>query len=279
MEEASTSDFTSYILLCVSGLLVFIDGLELVHIINNWQYGSLFVIPLFEKCIKYELISKTIFAIFSLISALSAFFLSTFLLFAQNFFLEKILKTFLYVNYLVFGPLMLTLSLLGIDYWDEIVYVCEKNNLTNKEFSMSNTTSIVGCFLISVFITLLVEFLESFNFLLDSILKRNSGSVIIGKFYWKVVFLRTSRDRLRAYDGLSNNEDQNHNSEILNNMNYINNDNNIIEIGSLVQINKNNNDGNSDQIYNNCEINTSNNQHNIINVNEDHIDITNCVKI
>ena len=223
MEEGNNSDFTSYILLFVSGLLVFIDSLELMHIISNWQYPSLFIIPMFDKCIKYELISKTIFAIFSLISALSAFSLSFFLLSFQRLFFDKLLKTYLFANYIFFGPLMLTLSLLGVHYWDEVVYVCEKNELKMKELSASNTMSIVGCFLISVILTLLVEFFDSFNFLLDSIIKRDPGCAILGKFFWKVVFLRMNRDSIRAYNGSGNiNSDVvNQNNE--NNDNYANN--------------------------------------------------------
>lgn len=246
MEEASTSDFTSYILLCVSGLLVFIDSLELFYIINNWRYASLFVIPMFEKCIKYELISKTIFAIFSLISALSAFFLSFVLLFAQNFFIEKFLKTFLYVNYIIFGPLMLSLSILGINYWDEIIYVCEKNQLSNKELSVSNTTSIISCFLISVILTLLVQFFESFNFLLDSITKRDTGSIIIGNFFWKFVFLRSNRDRENPYSILIDNDNQNINRENLRDLSH----NNIIHFSEEDHINDDMN-RNLNQIDNN----------------------------
>jgi len=281
MEEGNTTDFTSYILLCVSGLLVFIDGLELMHIISNWQTDSLFILPVFEKCIKYELITKTIFALFSLISALSAFHLSFFLLFWQSFFLEKFLDTFLFVNYIFFGPLLLSVSLLGVHFWDDVGYVCEKNDLKIKEISASNTMTIFGCFLISVILTLLVEFFNSLNFVLDSIMKRNSGSPIIGKFFWKVVSFRTERDRIRSY-----NRGGNVNTNALNNNNNFenNNDNNNQEhnnddieasnhnnnlIGICVSDNiSNGNNINYRQVNNNCDL-ISNNHTNIIIVNED----------
>jgi hypothetical protein len=278
MEEANTSDFTSYILLCVSGLLVFIDSLELAHIISNWQYTSLFILPMFDKCIKYELISKTIFALFSLVSALSAFFLSFFLLFFQSFFLQKFLDTFLFVNYIIFGPLMLILSLLGMHYWDEVAYVCEKNNLKNKEISASNTMTIAGCFLISFILTLLVEFFTSFNFLLDSIMKREYGSPIIGKFFWKVVTLRTNRDRIRAYNRNvgPNNNALSENIENNNDNEANNRDNDLIDVGGTENLSNGNYrlvNNNNDDNYN-CDFNSNILQQNkFIIVNEDHIDI------
>lgn len=225
MEENNTSDFTLYILLSVSGLLVIIDGLELIHMIYNWQYGFLIIKPIFENCIKYELISKTIFSIYSFISAFSALSLTLFLLSSQEFFLGKFLKSYLFINYIFFGPMMAALSLLGIYHWEESVYVCDKNNLNNKELSVSNSVTIIGCFLLSLLITIVVEFFESFNFLLDSILKRETGSQIIGKFFWVISLSRTNQARMNSNDGHSistiipNNFNSNINNDMILNVN------------------------------------------------------------
>lgn len=232
MEENNTSDFTLYILLSVSGLLLVIDGLELFHIIFNWQYGFSLVKPIFENCLKFELISKTIFSIFSFIAASSAFTLTLFLLCAPNFFLGQFLRTYLFVNYFFFGPMMGALSILGIYYWEDVVYVCDKKNLNLKEVSVSNSVTIIGCFLISVLITVLVEFLESFNFLLDSILKRDSGSPTIGRFFWQIVLSRANQARMRAYNGNNNsaNDQNNSNTNANNQIVVLNvNDNNVFK--------------------------------------------------
>lgn len=205
MEENNTSDFTLYILLSVSGLLVVIDGMELIHIFFNWYYGFLIAKPIFESCIKFELISKTIFSFYSFFAAFSAFSVTLFLLSAQEFFFEKFKTTYFYINYIFFGPLMAALSILGIYHWEEIVYVCDKNNLSIKEVSISNSVTIIGCFLMSVLITVIVQFFQSLNFLLDSILKRNSGSHIIGRFFWLIALSRANQVRMRSFNGNSNN--------------------------------------------------------------------------
>jgi len=241
MEENNTSDFSLYILLSVSGLLVVIDGLQLIHMIYNWEYGFLIVKPIFESCIKFELISKTIFSIYSFIAAFSSFSLTLFLLCAQDFFLGKFLKTYLHINYIFFGPYMVLLSILGIYHWEEVVYVCEKSNLNFKEVSVSNSVTIIGCFLISALITVIVQFLESFNFLLDSILKRETGSLIIGRFFWQIASSRANQARIRANNG--NNYSANNQNVILNiNDNVIENreDNVQNNNDSLITIDRNN---------------------------------------
>jgi len=267
MEENNNSDLTLYILLSVSGLLIVIDGLELIHMIYNWEYGFLIVKPVFESCIKYELISKTVFSIYSFIAAFSAFFLAFFLLCGQEFFLNKLRTTYLYINYIVFGPLMAALSILGICHWEQVVYVCDKNNLYSKEVSVSNSITIIGCFLISVVITVIVEFFESINFLLDSILKRNTGSHIIGRFFWQIATYRANQARMQPYNR-NNNDVNNHDSNL-----YLNNDTNVNREANLANQNNeilfNNNPNNRDLNINNLEneklipVNTQDTSYNI----------------
>jgi len=253
MEENNTSDFTLYILLSVSGLLVVIDGLELLHIIYNWQYGFMVIVPIFEKCIKYELISKTVFSIYSFTAAFSAFSLTLFLLAAEHFFITKFVITYLQINYFLFGPLMAALSLIGIYNWEEMVYVCDKNNFNVKEVSVSNSITIIGCFLISVFLTMLVEFFESTNFLLDSILKRETGSRTLGNFFW-VVVSRTHQGRVRSYNGHNtannqNNNNNNHNSQ--SNQINIDSNSNTNSNTNNPNINSNDNRNNNENAQNN----------------------------
>ena len=87
--EDNNTDFILYILLIVSGILMMIDGLELIHIILNWHYGFMVAQPIFQKCIKFELISKTIFAHYSFFAATSAFSLTFFLIINQEYFVKK----------------------------------------------------------------------------------------------------------------------------------------------------------------------------------------------
>ena len=123
---------------------------------------------------------------------------------------------------------MLTLSCLGFFLWNDVAYICDKNNLNVKEFSIPNAVSIIGCFLISVFLTSVIEFSESLNFLMNSIMKRENGSIILGKFFWSIVHRRGTTGGIRnrnrwgsntnasneSLQNISNGGNRNNNNEV-----------------------------------------------------------------
>jgi len=253
MEDENNSDFTLYILLIVSGILMMVDGLELIHTILNWHYGFMIVEPVFQKCIKYELISKTIFTHFSFFAALSAFSLTLFLIVCQDFFVKKLINTYMNLNYIIFGPLLLTFTSLGFFLWEDVTNICNKNNLNVKEFSLSNAISLIGCFFISVFITTIVEFSVSINFLMNSLMKREGGSNFIGKLFWSTVHRRhnnRNNNRNRENSNSSNDNIRNNNNNArsnINNNNEVhnsnsNNNNNANENNRNLNANENENE-------------------------------------
>lgn len=275
MEENNTSDFTLYILLSISGILVIIDGIELLHMVLNWEYALMINLPLFERCIKYELISKTVFSCFSFIAAFSALVLTVFLLFGQQYFIQKVLKNYLLINYTFFGPLMLGVSSLGVYYWNDLVYVCDKNNLNNKELSASNSITIAGCFLISLILTLIFQFMLSLKILLNSILRRRNRSNIIGKFFWYIVYKQSNGNRRGILRG-NHEQDNSLNNQHRNNQNN-NNNNNIIVIpmednremidASILELEVNNNlNNNINLLHNNLEENNYENNNPLLEI-------------
>jgi hypothetical protein len=154
----------------------------------NWHYGMLISKPIFETCIKWELYTKTVFAFFSFLGAVSAFTLTMFLIIDTNWFADKILSTFLYFNYLIFGPYMMGFSIIGLANWNNVVYVCDKQNLNNKIISASNMFSLISCFLLSTIITCLVAIYKTITLYIDSTLRRPEGNSILRKFFWWTVF-------------------------------------------------------------------------------------------
>ena len=282
MEENNSSDFTLYILLSVSGILVVINGIELFQMLNSWQYSYLVLPELFEKCIKSELISKTIFSIFSFLAAFSAVILTLSLLMGQQIFLDKFLKLYLHTNYIIFGPNLLGVSILGLFYWGETVHICNKNNINKKDFSISNAITVIACFVVGLFITCIVEFMESFNFVLESILKRESGSNIIGIIFWSTVLNRGNSLRTNTMNVVNENQ-----SNLNNNANQMNNQTNI-----LIDNNSDNNDVNNlnsqnlnfkneekkidiSEINSNILVNNFENKRNFINENEENFTLMN----
>lgn len=186
--EDRGQNFTLLLLLFISFILVLVDSLEIYHVVLNWEYGMMITTPIFESCIKWELFAKTIFALFSLFGALSAFTLTVFLLIDTNWFADKILSTFLYFNYLIFGPYMLGFSVLGMINWTKVIYICDKQNLNNKIFSPANMFSLLGCFFIALIITFLEAVCSTVNLYFNSILRKPEGSYIIRKLFWWSIF-------------------------------------------------------------------------------------------
>lgn len=186
--EETGHNFTLLLLLFISVILVLVDGMELYHIIINWEYGMKIITPIFESCIKWELYTKTVFAIFSLLGAFSSVSLVIFLLVDTNWFADKILTTFLYFNYMIFGPYMLGFTIIGFANWNNVVYTCDKQNFNNKIFSPSNTFSLIGCFILSLIITCLVTIYKTVNLYINSTLRRPGGNVLLRKLFWWSVF-------------------------------------------------------------------------------------------
>jgi len=186
--ERASENTILYILLVTSLILVMIDTFEFIQIIKNW--GNLNSMPynVFETCFKWEFYAKTIFCIYSLMGALSAFILIKFLIFNANYFIEKFLPTYRVFNYIIFGPYLLGFSLLGLYNWNDVVFVCDKQNLKIKILSHSNLFSLIACFLLSLLITGLIMIVRAINIYFNSILNRPGGSPLIKKAFWKIIF-------------------------------------------------------------------------------------------
>jgi hypothetical protein len=129
-------------------------------------------------------------------AALSAFLLCLFLTVSLEFFVEKMMSTYLYLIYFIFGPYMLGFSIFGLANWNEVVYVCDRRNHKNSVFSLSNVVSLIGLFLFSLTITIGVTIYESVMLYIDSILRRPHGSKFVRSMFWWAV-LRTNSDALR----------------------------------------------------------------------------------
>jgi hypothetical protein len=181
-------NFTLILLLLLSFILVFVDSLELIQLTVSWEIGVGIISPVFDSCIKWELYTKTVFCIFSFLAAISSFILTLFLLINSAWFADKILSTFLYFNYLIFGPYMLGFCFIGFLNWNNVVFTCDRQNYNNKILSASNVFSLVGCFIISLSITCMVSIYKTVTLYFDSILRRSQGSVVLRKLFWWVVF-------------------------------------------------------------------------------------------
>lgn len=196
-----TNNFTLYLMLIVCVTLVTVDIIEIYRLSNTWIYALKANAGIFEKCLKYELLLKTVFAGFSFFAALSAFTLTLFLVINVEFFIDKVLNAFLNFNYFLFGPYMLGFCILGCIHWNEVVYVCNAKDINQKVFSLSNMFSIVICMILSCVITIGISVYETIKLYVDSILRREEGFKIIRSLFWFVVLRQRSNEEiLRSRD-------------------------------------------------------------------------------
>lgn len=188
------NNFTIYLMLIICIILLTVDSIELYRITLAWNYIHKIKPEIFEKCVKSELILKTVFAMFSFLSALAATLLTGMLALMSDYFYDKVLSTFLRFAYQIFGPYMLGFSILGLLHWNEVVYMCDRKNINHKHFSLSNTFSLVACFIISLTITCIVAVYDVVAIYMDSILRRDEGSKILRSLFWWFVLRRRQDD-------------------------------------------------------------------------------------
>lgn len=201
------NNFTIYLMLVICVILISVDMIELYRVVLSWTYMNKFDPVLFNTCIKKELIIKTIFSVFSFLAAVSAFLLCLFLTISVEFFIEKIMPTFLKLIYMIFGPYMLGFTIFGFANWNDVVYICDRRNFKNQFFSVSNMISLVGCFIFSLTITIGVTIYETVMLYIESILRRSNGNKFIrGMFWWAV--LRTNSDALRNAHNAQNEQNR-----------------------------------------------------------------------
>ena len=141
MDGSLSNNFTIYLMLILCVILLTVDVIELYKVITSWSYINKYDPLIFQTCIKKELILKTIFAAFSFLSAICAFILCFFLSINTEFFINKLLTTYINLLYFIFGPYMLGFAIYGLINWNEVVFLCDRKSNKNVIFSLSNSFS------------------------------------------------------------------------------------------------------------------------------------------
>jgi hypothetical protein len=191
MNQEENDDNTSIaikIVMIVSLLLISMDILEIYLSYTNLEMSARkFDAEVFENCIKYHIISQMTFTLFALFAALSAFFLSFLLLLENEVFMLKLYRTFMHFNHMVFGPYLLTATILGFVYFNEICFNCDPKDLSRRYLNASTLMSLILCFLISSLISVVFSFCNAVKKILLSIRFRPGGWRFLGRYFWNHV--------------------------------------------------------------------------------------------
>ena len=245
MDGLIPANIILYLMLTVCIVLVIVDIIEILKLQNIWNLKSTVDSQFYQTCIKPDLLVKTAFSCFSLLAAISASLLVGLMIISMDFFLLFHLNSLLYLNYMVFGLYMLAMTIFGMFHWNDVAYICDTK--TGKRiYSIGNIFSLIGCFILSLIITLGVNIYETLELYSNSILRRDDGSDILRNLFWKTVF--------------------NGRNEYLNNISG----DRRVRLMNPVLINHNlNNDVNNQGNNNNNENNNENNNNIIDNENKD----------
>lgn len=181
--DSLTNNFTTYFLLLISITLLTVNCIDLATVIQTWSDSMYANRKLYDQCIKYPLISKTIFSIFSIFTSISITMLSMMFLVNLSFFINKLLKPFIKTVCFVFGPIMMGFTVLAFINWKEVVYFCDSYTF-EKVLSISNVISILICFSISFITTIGFGIYEVLVFNIKSILGKDGGSDFVSKVFW-----------------------------------------------------------------------------------------------
>ncbi len=187
----TTSNFTLYLILTICLIFVSLDAYELYKTCESWNYSSsIFDQIFFDNCVKFQIMSKLIFTIFSFLAAVSSVLITSCILINIDFFMTKFLNTYVQMNIMIFGPYLLGLSILGFLHWEKIFYVCENviiNSQIKRNFSTTIFINLIACFIISTIVTISFAVYKSFDIYTNSITSRRDGSSLLKSIFWKVV--------------------------------------------------------------------------------------------
>jgi hypothetical protein len=193
-DNIETSRIALKIVLFLSAILVAMDVLEVYFAFMSLKKASGLFDPItFEQCLKYHILSQIFFTLFATFSGVSALLMSLGLLVNYEIFTHKALDTFMYMNYMIFGPYLLGACFLGFFYFEEVVYSCPKLDVSEKFLNLSTLFVLCICFVISMIITIGYSVLSSIHNLHLSINNRDEGSRWLRKLFWWSVFTRRNQ--------------------------------------------------------------------------------------
>ena len=186
-QDYSSINLSFFLVLFISLLLVLINSIELYSLAFKWSYMKTIPTDLFDTCYKYNLSFRTVNGVISFFASISCLVFSLALVANITWFMSTAFSSYLYYNYVLFGPYTLGFCVIGLWFWEKIMFVCEGDDLSSKTFSFANAVSLIMLFILSFVITLGVLVYSIASLYIDSVLRREEGSDIIRKLFWKVV--------------------------------------------------------------------------------------------
>ena len=197
--EVDVPRISLIVVLFVSLTLVVMDFVEIYYSFFNLKTLSIKIEKnIFDNCLKFQILTQIVFAGFASLAGISAFFMSLGFLVNYRYFNDKLMDTFMFNNYVIFGPYLLGTCLVSLFYFNEILYNCDRD-FKEKNFNFATFITILMCMVISVLITLSHSIYNNVYFMIDSIRTGPQGNKFVGKVFWKIAIGRNnSNSRSRS---------------------------------------------------------------------------------
>ena len=107
MERQGSTSIIFLLMFTISGILITLNIMEINQVIKTWDREIIRHSLLFHTCIKWDIINRFAICIFTFCIGLSTLILCIMLMININYFIEKLVSTYIYFNYLLFGPILL----------------------------------------------------------------------------------------------------------------------------------------------------------------------------
>lgn len=233
--QQSSSNFMLYLMLIVCSVLASMNSLEIYRMSSLWKQALNLKADYFHSCVKPQYIVKTFFCFYSFFATFSGLILTIGLLVDYVYFARKLIESYLKFVYFVFGLTLLFSCILALVNWKDTFFLCSDD--LEKHFSLTNATSVLFCFFIAGFITVLVEFYSVMSLFSDTITRQPTGSKALFALFWYVSFkiknttrFISSRHTLNQSNGSNseNNLNDNINVNLLVRENNVNLDNVVL---------------------------------------------------
>ena len=136
--EGIQMNFSVLLMLLIVVTLFAVNTIEIINLISTWK-KTLYSNPiLFEQCIKFPLIMKSFFVVFSILATFSVFILFFGIIINAEFFYNRIRKSYLHFNFMVFGPGVTICGLMAFWNFSDFTYTCEFRHTLVKSYNISN---------------------------------------------------------------------------------------------------------------------------------------------
>ena len=183
-QEEHTTKTISYIIATIVLTISTFDVYRFFQIINSLkrQY-FLLSHEIFENCMLYQSICDLFILFFTFFIGISIFIYCFGITISENVF-DKSLQSYLYFNYIIFGPYMTMGIILSFKYSDKLVYRCNNYNPVSKVINYRFLFYVMLLLTLTVTITFVASMYYATVYFESSVQNKITGNYFIGKFFW-----------------------------------------------------------------------------------------------